>query len=167
MAQGAPMQMRDAQGNLLELHRDKQRNLFEIRTPPGHWMKVEHDAQDRITRAEDDAGNWTRYSYDTDGMLADVIHSSGREKHYKYADGAMIEVRDEKGSLLLRNSYDGGLVVRQEFSNGDIYNYGYKWPRNGYYPDQVTVRGPRGFQQSVSVAESVPQYIKSLRTNQK
>jgi YD repeat-containing protein len=37
-AQGAPTEMRDAKGNRLELSRDPQRNLQQIKTPNGHWI---------------------------------------------------------------------------------------------------------------------------------
>jgi len=56
LAQGAPYEMRDAKGNNLELHRDPQRNLQEIKTPHGHWIRFSYDDSSRIKRAEDDAG---------------------------------------------------------------------------------------------------------------
>jgi YD repeat-containing protein len=52
---GATVEMRDAKGNRLELKRDSQRNLQEIRTPHGHWIRFGYDDLSRITRAEDDA----------------------------------------------------------------------------------------------------------------
>ncbi len=38
LAQGAPTEMRENQGNRLELRRDAQRNLQKIRTPHDHWI---------------------------------------------------------------------------------------------------------------------------------
>jgi YD repeat-containing protein len=43
LAQGATTEMIDATGNHLELRRDPQRNLQEIRTPHGHWIRFAYD----------------------------------------------------------------------------------------------------------------------------
>jgi YD repeat-containing protein len=67
LAQGAATEIRDAEGNKLELERDRQRNLTEILTPRGHWIKFTYDSQARIVRAEDDAGNWAKYAYTVTG----------------------------------------------------------------------------------------------------
>jgi YD repeat-containing protein len=56
-AQGAAVEMRDAQGNTLKLLRDGKRNLLEIRTPNQHSIKFTYDELSRITRAQDDQGN--------------------------------------------------------------------------------------------------------------
>jgi YD repeat-containing protein len=52
MAQGAATAIRDGQGNKLELVRDGQRNLMEIRTPHGRKMKFKCDEQSRIARPQ-------------------------------------------------------------------------------------------------------------------
>ena len=43
---------------IVQLLRDSQRNLREIRTPHGHWIRFSYDGLSRIARAEDDAGHW-------------------------------------------------------------------------------------------------------------
>jgi YD repeat-containing protein len=106
LAQGAPTEISDGNGNRLELKRDGRRNLQQILTPHGHWIKFQYDDQSRITRADDDAGNWTKYAYDVSGTLADVVLSSGRERHYSYDKLSMTKIFDENGNLLLRNWYD-------------------------------------------------------------
>jgi len=89
MAQSAAAEMRDAEGNRLELTRDAQRNLLEIRTPHQHWIKFKYDDQWRIVRAEDDQGHWAEYHYDGNGMLSDASLSAGKGRHYSY-DGDLM-----------------------------------------------------------------------------
>lgn len=161
MAQGAPTEMIDAKGNRLELQRDPQRNLQEIRTPHGHWIRFGYDDQSRIKRAEDDAGHWAQYEYNTDGMLKTATLSSGRQRHYEYDDALMTRITDEKGHVLLRNSYEGRLLTRQQFGNGATYSYDYDWAPNGYYTDKVVVTLPDQTKRDVSVAGAVPDYIRN------
>ncbi len=154
------MEMRDAKGNRLELRRDGQRNLQEIRTPHGHWIRFSYDALSRITHAEDDTGHWARYEYNADGMLDHAILSSGRERHYTYQGTRMTEIKDENGRVLLRNWYNGRTVVRQEFGNGAVYTYSYEWALNRYYPDKVVVGFANQKTIDVYVADTVPEFVK-------
>src|SRR5262249_19530194 len=108
MAQGAPTEMRNAQGERLQLIRDGQRNLQEILTPHGHWIKFQYDALSRVTYASDDAGQWAKYEYTPDGMLKTAVLSSGKERHYTYDGDQMRMVTDEKGRMLVRNFYAFG-----------------------------------------------------------
>lgn len=158
-AQGAPTEMLDANGNLLELRRDPQRNLQEIRTPHGHWMKFSYDGSSRIVRAEDDSGKWARYTYSSDGMLTDVILSSGHERHYSYQGVLMTEVSDEAKKILLRNWYDHTLLVRQQFANGEVYSYFYDWPEGTHSPDQVQIVSPDNTRMNIQVRDSIPNYV--------
>ena len=121
MAEGAPIEMRDANGNSLELKRDRHRNLKEIKTPHGHWIKFNYDDL-CIKRAETDAGDWAQYEYNSDGMLINVVLSSGRQRRYDYQGMLMTEVRDEAGRVLIHNWYEGDLLKRQAFGNGAVYS---------------------------------------------
>jgi YD repeat-containing protein len=162
MAQGAPIEMRDASGNRLELKRDGQRNLQEIRTPHGHWIKFSCDDFSRIKRAEDDAGDWAQYEYNSDGMLTTAILSSGRQRHYDYEGTLMTQISDESGHILLRNWYDRGYLKRQEFGNGPAYSYSYDWSSKSYYPAKVWVTLPDQTTKELSVADSVPEFVKNF-----
>jgi YD repeat-containing protein len=161
-AQSAPTEMLNASGNLLEFHRDPQRNLQEIRTPHGHWIRFKFDDLSRIVQGEDDAGKWTRYSYNSDGMLTDVVLSSGRERHYTYQGTLMIQITNEKRNVLLRNWYDGSLLIRQQFGQGEIYSYEYQWPRNTYCPEKVVVTLPDEATKEVQVCDSVPNFVRNF-----
>jgi YD repeat-containing protein len=163
LAQGAPTEIRNASGDRLELRRSSRRNLRTIRTPHGHWIRFTYDDQSRITKAEDDKGNWVRYGYGTDryGMLLYAINSSGRERHYEYQGALMTTITNEHGRVLLRNIYDSDKLVRQEYGNGDKYEYRYTWnARRTYYADKVIVTLPDNTQKEVSVSESVWAYWK-------
>lgn len=161
-AQGAPTEILDANGNLLELRRDPQRNLQEIRTPHGHWMKFSYDGSSRIVRAEDDSGKWARYTYSSDGMLTDVVLSSGRERHYTYQGVLMTEISDETKNVLLRNWYDHTLLIKQQFADGETYSYAYDWPEDTHSPNQVEVTLPRGTTKAIKVRDSIPYYVLNL-----
>jgi YD repeat-containing protein len=163
MAQGAVTEIRDASGSRVELQRDSRHNLKTIKTPHGHWIRFSYDDQSRITKAEDDRGNWVSYGYgaDQDGMLLYAIHSSGRERHYEYQDRLMTTITNERGRVLLRNIYDSDKLVRQEYPNGDVYEYRYIWnARRTYYADKVIITLPDHTQKEVPVSESVWPYWK-------
>lgn len=156
-AQGAAIEIRDAQDNKLELIRDGRRNLQEIRTSHGRSIKFKYDDKSRIVRAEDDKGNWAEYSYDGNSMLIDAKFSTGRARHYTYDGDLMIEVTDENQKMLLRNSYKNHWLVRQDFGNGDVYSYSYFAPDpRASYADSVTITLPDGGTTGVETGSAVP-----------
>ncbi len=161
LAQGAPYEMRDAQGNRLELHRDGQRNLQEIRTPHGHWIRFSYDDLARVKRAEDDGGHWAQYEYNGAGLLESVALSSGRERHYEYNRVLMTRVTDEKRHELVHNWYAGIFLTRQQFGNGAIYSYRYDWPAKEYCARTVWVTLPDGRTEGVTPGDSVPDYVRN------
>jgi YD repeat-containing protein len=161
MAQGAPIEMRDRNGNRLELNRDRERNLQEIKTPHGHWIRFTYDDLSRIKRAETDAGGWAQYEYNSDGMLIHVVLSSGRQRHYDYQGKLMTEVRDEVGRVLVHNWYRGHLLTRQAFGDGSAYSYRYDWPPTSYYPSKVFVSLPDQTTKEFSVINSVPAFVRN------
>src|SRR5205823_1322302 len=115
----------------------------------------------RIKVAETDSGDSAQYEYNPDGMLKTVISSSGRRRHYEYEGTLMTQISDEGGHVLLHNSYVSGLLERQEFGNGAVYSYDYDWAPNTYYPNKVTVTLPDRSTRELSVADSVPEYVKN------
>jgi YD repeat-containing protein len=160
LAQGAVTEIRDAQGNKLELRRDGQRNLQEIVTPEGRWMKFTYDGEARITRAEDDKGNWAKYAYDSYGMLTDVARSSGRSRHYEYSGSRMTAILDGQGHVLVRNTYWHDVLTSQMYPNGDVYGYQYVWSGNKNYAVKVMVTMPDGSKREVEPADSVPELLR-------
>jgi YD repeat-containing protein len=161
LAQGAPYEMRDANGNSLELHRDGQRNLQEIEAPHGHSIKFSYDDSSRVSRAEDDAGNWVRYEYNGDGMLKSAVFSSRRERHYEYNGVLMTQITDESGHVLVHNWYRDRFLQRQQFGNGAVYSYSYNWAPDEYYPRKVTVTLPDQTTRQISVAGAVPEFVRN------
>jgi YD repeat-containing protein len=161
MAQGAAVEMRDAQGDALKLVRDGQRNLLEIRTPNGHYIKFKYDEQARITRAQDDQGNWSEYTYSGDGMLTDAVLSSHHRRHYSYDGLLMTLVADENGKVLVRNSYQNGLLIRQDFGSGRVYSYFYTPSERGTYFERVDVTLADGTVTTVGPSDYVPEYVKN------
>jgi YD repeat-containing protein len=161
MAQGAATEIVDGKGNRLELKRDAQRNLQEIRTPHGHWIKFTYDDASRIVRAEDDAGKWASYTYNRDGMLQDVSLSSGRGRHYEYVGVLMTRITDEKGTVLLRNRYQDGLLTAQEFKNQDDYSYNYRWNDSRRYVDSARIVLPNGKEEELQMGNFVSEIVKN------
>ena len=153
--------MRDANGNRLELHRDPQQNLEEIRTPHGHWIRFSYDDLSRFKRAEDDVGHWANYDYNADGMLKSMVLSSGRERHYDYDGVLMSRIADENGHVLVRNWYRQRFLQKQQFGNGGVYGYSYDWPKDEYFPRKVGITLPDGTLRELSVAGSVPEFVRN------
>jgi YD repeat-containing protein len=161
MAQGAPIEIRDSQSNVLRLIRDGQRNLTEIRTPNNHWIRFHYDGQNCIVRAEDDQGNWAAYSYDENEMLTDVSTSAGQKRHYSYDGVLMTLIEDGNGKALLRNTYRGGKLVRQAFDNDQIFSYAYSFSESGLYTESADVTLADGTRTKVYPSASVPSFLKS------
>jgi YD repeat-containing protein len=160
LAQGAATEIWDASGNKLELKRDQQRNLVEIRTPHGHWIKFTYDGQSLITQIEDDRGSWVKYGYNSYGMLMYSDFSSGRERHYEYRGSLMTAITDEHWNVLVRNRYESGVLVRQTYADGDIYQYSYTWNATRTYAVKVVITLPDGSSSVVQVADAVPEYLR-------
>lgn len=159
LAQCAPTEMIDAKGNRLELIRDGERNLQEIKTPHGHWIKFWYDGQARIQRAQTDGGQWARYEYNPNGMLANVNYSTGHQRHYDYEGDLMTRITNETGTTLVQNWYKSGLLSRQQFENGAVYSYRYAWDARSTYPSEVWITLPNGTIKYISVVASVPKYL--------
>lgn len=161
-AYGAPTEMRDPAGNRLKMKRDEQRNLKEITTPNGHWIRFTYDGAGRIRRAEDDQKNRATYTYDARGLLEWAIRPDGTRRGFSYQGRKATAVWDGNDRALVRNTYSGDVVVKQQFANGETYIYDYDWPK-GDFARSVMVTLPNGRKTKVSVAESVPAYVKGLK----
>jgi type II secretory pathway pseudopilin PulG len=133
----------------------------EIKQDETSWIKFSYDSLSRITRAGDDAGHWTQYEYNPGGMLISVIYSSGRQRHYDYDGVLMTRVTDEKGRVLVRNWFRQRSLERQQFGNDGVYSYAYDWAPNEYFPRKVGVTLPDGSFRELSVAGSVPEFVRN------
>jgi YD repeat-containing protein len=163
LAQGAATQMTDTRGNKIELHRDRKRNLQEVLGPTGGSIKFSYDDGGRILHAEDNQGNWTTYKYNSDGFLTDVVHSTGRSRYYYYENGLLTWIRDEKGHLLLHNSYNSTWLVGQTYGNGQTIHYHYDLAKNGKYAERVAVTLPDGSLKSIKTLDSVSYVYKRMK----
>jgi YD repeat-containing protein len=162
VAQGAPVGILDAQGNVLRLIRDAARNLGEILTPHNHWIKFRYDDQSRIVRAEDDQGHSATYRYDNNGMLTDAVLSSGHARHYSYDGILMTAVSDENGKILVRNFYRSSSLVRQDFGAGQTFTYQYSSAATGGpYAETAEVTAPAGRIVTIETGDSVPELVKN------
>jgi YD repeat-containing protein len=160
LAQGAACLVKDEAGRVIHLQRDKERNLEEIRTEHGHWIRISYDGDARITQAEDDAGEFVRYGYNNDGLLAWVMRPSGQEQTYEYQGKRMTAVLNEQGTVLVRNEYRSGILIRQDFANGDSYSYDYQPAPSGHFMDSVMVTLPDLSQQQIRVRDTVPAFLR-------
>lgn len=135
-AQGAPYEIRDANGHRIQLKRDTRRNLEQIISPSQQAITLKYDERDRVVEATDDSGNIRKYSYDSAGYLETVADASRllyrfeyKLFHYVTYDWyLMTAVIDGRGRVLLRNIYedsDGGRISEQKLANGDVYHYRY------------------------------------------
>jgi YD repeat-containing protein len=163
MAQGAPTDMTDAEGNKIQLVRDGRRNLQEILAPGGQWLKFTYDGQDRIFYAQDDRGDWVKYSYSPASLLTDVMNSAGQARHYTYDGRLLTSVQDGLGHFLIRNWYQGGWLSQQQFANGEVYRYSYELADNGRYAEQATITLPDGTTKTIRTGDFVSGYLKKMR----
>jgi hypothetical protein len=94
-------------------------------------------------------------------MVTSAVLSSGRERHYEYEGTFMTNVSNEKGHNLVHNWYERGYLKGQEFEQGAVYSYKYEWSSTAYYPAKVWVTLPDFTIKELSVADSVPEYVKN------
>ena len=134
-AQGAPTEIRAADGRRIQLKRDKVRNLETLGSPLGHTISFKYDAANRIVEAADDAGHTRRYYYDATGHLTTV--SDDRRVLYRFHYEALLRdpgfdpylmtsIEDGEGNVLLRNRFnERGRVATQDLADGEVINYDY------------------------------------------
>jgi hypothetical protein len=82
-------------------------------------------------------------------------------RRYDYMGALMTAVMDEKGNVLVRNSYESERLTRQQFANGDTFRYSYDWASDRYYPDKVVVTLPDQTTREVRVEDSVSVFLKN------
>jgi YD repeat-containing protein len=151
-AQGAPFEIRDANGHRVMLHRDRQRNLEQLVSPSGRTISFTYDGANRISAAIDDAGHVRKYSYDRTGHLESVADGSHVLYRFEYAallnfpgydPYLMTRITDGTGRALLENFYEhGGQISGQKLANGDAYKYEYTFVKNEIV--ETIVNGPTG-----------------------
>jgi len=158
-AQGAPYEMRDANGHRVQLKRDQQRKLEQLISPAGHTITFKYDGADRIIEAADEAGNVRKYAYDSTDHLQSVADASHVLYRFEYASllhlagydpYLMTAVMDGEGKVLLQNIYndsDGGRISEQKLANGDVYRFEYIFVKQDIVETIVTdpVVGRRKF----------------------
>jgi YD repeat-containing protein len=110
--QGAPYEMQDGSGHLIQLKRDEQRRLKELISPSGRTITFKYDSSDRIIEAADDGGQIRSYSYDSTDHLQSVSDGSHVLYRFEYAKHVpvvgydpylMTAVIDGRGKVLLQN----------------------------------------------------------------
>jgi len=143
-AHGAPIEMRDARGNRIQLKRDGQRNLATLISPTGRTINFKYDNANRIVEAADDRGRAVKYSYDSAGRLENVADVSGIQYQFTYDEDGLISIGDANGRELLRNEYDDGRVAKQVLADGRTYEFQYSTnDNNDVVQTVVTMPGGR------------------------
>jgi hypothetical protein len=73
----------------------------------------------------------------------------------------MTAVTDEKGRVLLLNSYRDRILVRQDFGNGQVFAYRYTGSMNALYAETADVTMPDNRRVMVETGDSVPDLMKN------
>jgi YD repeat-containing protein len=168
-AQGAAIEMRDAEGNRIQLRRDKARNLEQLISPSGRTITFKYDSSNRIIEAtgqtNDGVSQTRQYSYVfghlqtvSDGMH--VLYRFDYERllqAHGYDPYLMTSIRDGAGKELLRNWYTtAGLVLRQRLADGSVVKYDYYlFDREGFV-EAVTVTLPNGKDETFHFNKGIP-----------
>ena len=117
----------DAAGNATQVAYDAYGNIRQITDPLGRSLMLEHDRAGRLLSRTDAAGRTTRFDYDDMDRLIQMTDGSGHQTRLSYtATGGIASVRDPKGVLVERNTFDlrGRLVHRLDALGGE-YRHDY------------------------------------------
>ena len=147
-AQGAAIEMVDADGHRIQLKRNKVRNLEELLSPGGHTIKFTYDNADRIVEADDSAGNIRTYAYDSSGHLETVSDGSMVLYRFEYQrllneagydPWLLTAVLDGDWNVILRNKFLWGRVSEQKLADGEVYRYEYRLKGRDVIQSTVTL----------------------------
>jgi YD repeat-containing protein len=128
---------RNAQGQELRFERDSARKLIRLTSPNKNWIHLSYGPGDRIAEIDDSRGRTVRYTYDELGRLISVAYPSGETYSYQYDSTQHLltfsVARDAKSvpTLLLRNEYADGRIVKQTLAGGSTYTYNYSTDQSG------------------------------------
>lgn len=162
-AEGAAVEMVDAEGHRIQLKRDNVRNLQEVVSPEGHEIKFKYDSADRIVEADDDAGDVRKYSYGQGGhvsTVSDQSHVLYRLEYQRLMNEAgydpwlLTDLFDGDWNPLLQNKYLWGRVSQQKLADGEVFHYEYQL--KGSEVLQCTVTLPSGEKKTLSFRDGQP-----------
>jgi YD repeat-containing protein len=140
---------RDAQGQELEFERGSGRKLVGLTSPNKSWIHLTYGPDDRVAKIDDSRGRTVRYAYDELGRLIGVTYPSGEVYSYEYDSTQHMltfsVAQDTKAvpTLLLRNEYANGRLVKQTLAGGLTYTYRYS-PDNADPISAASVSTPEG-----------------------
>ena len=72
----------------------------------------------------------------------------------------MTAIANEHGHILLRNN-EYGVLVRQDYANGDVYEYACIWSPTRTHADKVRVTLPDCSVREIWVADAVPENLRT------
>jgi YD repeat-containing protein len=128
--QGSLVGIFDKGGNEVQLSREANGDLSEIKSPSGGWIRLNYD-RGRIFEAKDSLGDVVEYDYDSNDRLGAVRYSTGRTTRYMYdSSNRVVEVEDSLAGVLVQNEYDShGLVVQQMVGGRRTYSFRYAFEK--------------------------------------
>src|SRR6266702_1539871 len=150
---------RDAQGQELQFERDPGRKLIRLTSPNKSWIHLTYGPDDRVAVIDDSRGRTVRYAYDERGRLVSVTYPSGEVYSYEYDSTQHMltfsVARDAKAAptVILRNEYANGRLVKQTLAGDSIYTYGYR-PDRADPINAAAVRTPEGKLFLINIAAS-------------
>jgi len=134
-------------GEELAFERDERRRLIRLTSPNKSWLSLSYGEADRVAAINDSRGRTVVYGYDKLGRLASVTYPSGEVLRYEYDSTqhlltfSVAPDANSTPSLLLRNEYEHGRLVKQTFADGKAYTYSY-YPPGDRPVARVMVRTP-------------------------
>ncbi len=122
---------RSPQGQELKFERDDHRHLMRLTSPNQSSIRLEYNPSGSISRITDSTGRVVNYGYDGKNRLISVTYPSGESSHYEYDDAqhlltfSVAHSLSARPTVLMRNEYANGLLVKQMLADGSVYSYDY------------------------------------------
>ncbi|MGA9585224.1 MAG: hypothetical protein WBQ95_07845, partial [Terracidiphilus sp.] len=150
---------RNPQGQELKFERDEHRHLTRLTSPSQRSIRLEYTPIGSISTITDSTGRIVRYGYDAKNRLISVAYPSGESCHYEYDDAqhlltfSVAHSPNAEPSILMRNEYANGLLVKQTFADGSVYSYDYTLS-DKHLISSATVRSADGRQFKLDISQN-------------
>jgi YD repeat-containing protein len=144
--QAAFTSISDEHGDTLNIVRDADGNVLQVKSPRGYQISMEYDSGSRIKRVVDTWGDRVNYTYDPAGRLESVNDGTGTTQYRYDSHGNMAAIIRPDEVVWDRNEFDGAnRIVKEQLPDAGETRFRYTTDKRGNVTgsEQLTSDGCR------------------------